>query len=71
MDGSRRDTVASQVSDQRRGDAVVKEAEVQEVLARLARGEAVVAIARALQLDPKTVRAWRKEGAWRRRTLRP
>jgi transposase len=63
--------VASLVSDQQRGDPVVKEAQVQEVLARLARGEAVVAIARALQLDPKTVRAWRTQGAWHPRTLRP
>jgi len=33
---------------------------VQEVLARLARGEGVKRIARALGVDRKTVRAWRR-----------
>src|SRR5215207_6264279 len=43
---------------------------VEEVLARLRRGEAVVALARAYGVDPKTIRAWRTRGAYRQRTLR-
>lgn len=50
---------------------MLKEAQVQEVVARLGRGEAVVAIARALAIDPKTVRAWRARGSWLPRTPRP
>ncbi|MDN5933087.1 MAG: IS21 family transposase [Pseudonocardia sp.] len=71
MDVITTDDVASVVPDQQRGDVVVKEAQVQEVLGRLARGEAVQAIARALGLDPKTVRAWRARGTWRPRVVRP
>ena len=41
---------------------VAKEAVVEEVLARLARGETVVGVARAFAIDPKTVRAWRARG---------
>lgn len=50
---------------------MLKEAQVQEVLARLTRGEAVVGIARTMGVDPKTVRAWRQRGLWRSRAPRP
>jgi len=50
---------------------VLKEQQVQEVLARLARGESVLGIGRALGIDPKTVRAWRARGRWRARQPRP
>jgi transposase len=40
---------------------------VQEILARLARGEGVKGIARELGVDRKTVKAWRRRGAWRAR----
>jgi len=41
---------------------VLTEQQAQEVLARVARGEPVLGIAQALEIDPKTVRAWRAEG---------
>ena len=41
---------------------MVKEAVVEMVLGALARGERVLAVARAYGLDPKTVRAWRRRG---------
>jgi transposase len=43
---------------------------VREVLARLARGEHVKAIARELGVDKKTIKRWRQRGAWRPRTPR-
>lgn len=49
---------------------VLKEQMVEEVLARLARGEPVRTVARALDLDPKTVRGWRRRGAYRPRRPR-
>ena len=52
---------------------VVKEAVVEELLARLARGETVLSVARTFEVDPKTVRAWRERGRYvpRARTRRP
>ena len=44
--------------------AVLKEAMVEEVLARLGRGETVLAVARQFDIDPKTVRAWRARGRY-------
>lgn len=44
---------------------------VQEVLARLARGEGIKAIARELGVDRKTVKRWRRLGQWRPRQGRP
>lgn len=46
---------------------MVKEAVVEAVLAALARGEAVLAVARAYGIDPKTVRAWRRRGQYQTR----
>jgi transposase len=40
---------------------------VREVLARLARGEHVKAIARELGVDKKTIKRWRRQGEWRPR----
>lgn len=51
--------------------AVLKAQQVQEILARLARGEAVRQIAQALGVDRKTVRAWRRRGTWQPRRPRP
>ena len=50
---------------------VLKEEMVEIVLARLARGEKVLQVARALELDPKTVRAWRARGRYMPRAPRP
>jgi hypothetical protein len=41
---------------------MVKEAVMEMVLGSLARGEPVLAVARAHGHDPKTVRAWRRRG---------
>jgi transposase-like protein len=49
---------------------VLKEQVVEEVLARLQRGESVVGLARAYEVDPKTIRAWRARGAYRERAPR-
>jgi transposase len=46
---------------------MLREDMVREVLARVARGEGVKTIARALGLDKKTVKRWRTRGAWRPR----
>ncbi len=43
---------------------MVKEDVVEMVLGALARGEAVLAVARAYGLDPKTVPAWRRRGRY-------
>ena len=43
---------------------MVKEAVVEAVVAALARGDAVLVVARAYGLDPKTVRAWRRRGRY-------
>jgi transposase len=51
------------------GAAVLKEQQVQEVLGRLARGESVSAVAEGLGLDRKTVRGWRRQGAWHPRRV--
>ena len=49
---------------------VLKEQVVEEVLARLCRGETVLGLARAYDVDPKTIRAWRARGAYRPRRPR-
>ena len=46
---------------------MVKVAVVEAVVAALARGETVLAVARAYDLDPKTVRSWRQRGQYRAR----
>jgi transposase len=53
-------------------ERMVQEDGVREILARLARGDGVKAIARELGLDRKTVKRWRARGAWRaQRRRRP
>jgi transposase len=46
---------------------MVREDVVREMLARLARGEGIKRIARELGVDRKTVKGWRRRGAWRPR----
>ena len=46
---------------------MVKEEVVEAVLGALARGDAVLAVARAYGQDPKTVRTWRRRGRYRAR----
>ncbi len=71
MDDVTRAGLASTPTHALRGEPVLKEQQVQEILARVARGEPVLGIARALGVDPKTVRAWRGRGGWRPRRARP
>lgn len=52
-------------------EPMLHEETVQEVLARLARGESVKAIARELRMDRKTVKRWRRLGQWQPRQGRP
>jgi len=48
-------------------EPMLREDTVQEMLARLARGEGVKTIARELGVDRKTVKRWRRLGQWRPR----
>jgi transposase len=50
---------------------MVGETVVEQIVAALARGESVSAVARAYGLDRKTVRAWRRRGGPRPRQTRP
>lgn len=50
---------------------MLREDTVQEMLARLARGERVKTIARDLGVDRKTVKRWRRVGQWQPRRGRP
>ena len=52
-------------------DGMVGETIVEQIVAALARGESVSAVARAYGLDRKTVRAWRRRGGPRPRKMRP
>lgn len=58
---------------QRSEELMLREDTVQEVLARLARGEGIKTIARELGMDRKTIKRWRRLGHWqpRRRGPRP
>jgi transposase len=49
---------------------MLREDVVREVLARLARGEHVKAIARELGVDKKTIKRWRHRGGWQPRAPR-
>jgi transposase len=50
---------------------MLREDTVQEMLARLVRGEGIKAIARELGVDRKTVKRWRRLGRWHPRQGRP
>ena len=50
---------------------MLREDTVQEILARLARGEEIKVIARELGVDRKTVKRWRRLGRWHPRQGRP
>ncbi len=52
-------------------EPMLREDTVQEMLARLARGEGVKTIARDLGVDRKTVKRWRRLGCWQPRRGRP
>lgn len=52
-------------------ETMVGETVVEQIVAALARGESVSAVARAYGLDRKTVRAWRRRGGPRPRRTRP
>jgi len=70
MEESERMSVASPVTDQVPEAPMLKEQVVEEVLARLRKGESVVGLAREYGVDPKTIRAWRQRGAYRPRERR-
>ena len=64
MEGKEREAVGFAASLETREAEVLKERQVQEVLARLARGESVLQVAREMGIDRKTVRGWRRQGGW-------
>lgn len=70
MEDRPQDVLLSPVIDPVPEGGMLKEQVVEEVLARLGGGEAVVALARAYGVDPKTIRAWRDRGAYRERSPR-
>lgn len=51
-------------------ETILREDVVQELLARLERGESVESIARELGINRRTVKRWRQRGAWRRQARR-
>ena len=67
MTDAGRESIASSEGNRSPEMLMVKEAVVEAVVAALARGEPVLAVARAYDLDPKTVRSWRQRGHYRAR----
>jgi transposase len=65
-----REVVALPATLETQGPPVLKAEVVEDVLARLRRGEQVRALARDYGVDPKTIRAWRRRGAYRPRGSR-
>lgn len=66
------DRVGSTPCDHHRSEELMlREDTVQEMLARLARGEGGKTIARDLSVDRKTVKRWRRLGRWHPRRGRP
>lgn len=58
-------SVGSAPCDHHRSEEpMLREDTVQEILARLARGEGIKTIARELEVDRKTVKRWRQLGQW-------
>jgi len=66
-----REPTASSGQPWRGAVVMVTETVVEQVVAALARGEAIVAVARAYGLDRKTVRTWGRYGGYRPRARRP
>jgi transposase len=64
------DEVALPLTDPTGALPVLKPEVVDEVLARLGRGEGIRALARAYGVEPKTIRAWRARGEYRPRPSR-
>lgn len=62
--------VALPVTDPTGASPVLKREVVDEVLARLGRGEGIRALARSYGVEAKTIRAWRARGQYRPRTGR-
>ena len=68
MDDPQRDVGSTAATDTPVEGWMLREDIVREVLARLARGECVKAIARELGVDKKTIKRWRARGEWRPQT---
>ena len=68
MDDPQRDVGSTAATDTPVEGWMLREDIVREVLARLARGECVKAIARERGVDKKTIKRWRARGEWRPRT---
>ena len=66
-----RERTASSGQPWRGAVVMVTETVVEQVVAALARGEAIAAVARAYGLDRKTVRTWGRYGGYRPRARRP
>ncbi|MDH5319305.1 MAG: IS21 family transposase [Nitrospira sp.] len=61
-------SVSSTPCDHHRSEEpMLREDTVQEILARVARGEGIKTIARELGVDRKTVKRWRRQGHWQPR----
>jgi len=71
MDEQRGRGVASLAILQSPEAPMLKEQVVEEILAELARGGTVRGLARAYDVDPKTIRTWRARGGYRPRRPRP
>jgi len=65
MSETSQSSVGSLPCDHHRSEEpMLREDTVQEILARLARGEGIKTIARELEVDRKTVKRWRQLGQW-------
>lgn len=70
MEQDQAGTVALPVTDSTGAAPVLKHEVVDEVLARLGRGEGIRALARHYGVAPRTIRAWRERGGYRPRPSR-
>lgn len=71
MEEDRQVEIASSVTLDSEATGMLKAQVVEEIVARLVRGEAVKRLAAEYGVDPKTIRAWRDRGAFRPRARRP
>lgn len=71
MEVVRDECVASTATLSHEDAAVLKAQVVDEIVARLRRGDAVKRLAAEYGVDPKTIRAWRERGGYRPRERRP
>ena len=70
MEAATEQTVALPAMPSPEEAPVLKEEQVEEIVARLRRGESVTAVAAAYGADRKTIRAWRERGGYRARAPR-